>query len=126
MASLTIGTGELIFSTRGGTLLLAVMTPVNLFAGVLSLALTCMLMLWMGRPSLPQKLRPSWLLTGLNALSGLRFLALVIKGRWGHENRVVAVGGLAALFVASLLVAVVQETKIASHSSSLSSGELTS
>ena len=88
-------------------LLLAAMTPVNLFTGVLSCGLICMLTLWMDRRWLPPALRPPVYLIGLNFVAGLLFLALGIKGFWDNENRVIAVGGMVGLFVASLLIAVV-------------------
>ena len=88
-------------------LLLAVMTPVNLFTGVLSCGLICMLTVWMDRRWLPVALRPPFYLTGLNFLAGLLFLVLGIKGYWDNENRVIAVGGLAGLFAVSILIATV-------------------
>jgi Mn2+/Fe2+ NRAMP family transporter len=88
-------------------LLLAVMTPVNLFTGVLSCGLICLVTIWMDRRWLPAALRPPIYLSGLNLLAGLLFLMLGIKGYWDNENRVIAVGGLAGLLAMSILIAAI-------------------
>lgn len=102
-------------------LLLAVMTPVNLFTGVLSCGLICMVTLWMDRRWLPAALRPPIYLSGLNFLAGLLFLMLGIKGYWDNENRVIAVGGLAGLFAMSILIAAILAPKMALPRDSTSS-----
>lgn len=67
-------------------LLLALITPANLFTGVLSCGLICCLNLWMDRRWLPASLRmPVWLLL-LNLVAGLLFLALGLKGYWEAHN----------------------------------------
>ena len=86
-------------------LLLAVMTPVNLFTGVLSCGLICVITAWMDRRWLPAELRPPVYLTGFNLLGGVVFLALGIKGYWDNENRVIAVGSLFGLFAVAILIA---------------------
>lgn len=86
-------------------LLLAVMTPVNLFTGILSCGLICMVTVWMDRRWLPSDLRPPIYLSGLNFLAGLLFLVLGIKGYWDNENRIIAVGSIAGLFAVSMLLA---------------------
>lgn len=88
-------------------LLLAVMTPVNLFTGILSCGLICVVTLWMDRRWLPADLRPPVYLSGLNFLAGLLFLVVGIKGLWDNENRVVAVGSLFSLFLLSILIAII-------------------
>jgi hypothetical protein len=88
-------------------LLLAVMTPVNLFSGVLSCGLICMLTFWMDRRWLPATLQPPALLVGLNLIAGVLFLALGIKGYWDNENRVLVVGSMLAMFVLAMLIAAV-------------------
>jgi hypothetical protein len=84
-------------------LLLAILTPVNLFTGVLSCGLVCVLVIWMDRRWLPPALRPPWWLVGLNVVSAIIFLALGLKGYWDNENRAVVVGGMAAILAIALL-----------------------
>ncbi len=67
-------------------LLLALVTPANLFTGVLSCGLICCLNLWMDRRYLPIGLRmPLWLVL-LNLIAGLLFLALGLKGYWDAHD----------------------------------------
>jgi len=101
--------------------LLAVMTPVNLFTGVLSCGLICLATLWMDRRWLPPALRPPILLSGLNLLAGLLFLVIGIKGYWDNEYRLIAVGSMVGLFVLSMLIAAFVMPKIPLHQNSTSS-----
>lgn len=67
-------------------LLLALVTPANLFTGVLSCGLICCLNVWMDRRYLPTGLRmPFWLFV-LNLLAGSVFLFLGCKGYWDAHN----------------------------------------
>lgn len=66
-------------------LLLALLTPVNLFTGVLSCGLFCFLLLWMERRFLPRALRMHWGLAVLNGISGLIFIALASLGFWNNH-----------------------------------------
>ena len=66
-------------------LLLALLTPVNLFTGVLSCGLFCFLLLWMERRFLPRALRMHWGLAVLNGCSGLIFIALAFLGFWNNH-----------------------------------------
>jgi len=87
--------------------LLAIMTPANLFTGVLCCALLCFLNPWMDFRFLPKKLRmPSWLV-GLNLISAVIFLILGVKGYWDSESRWLALGGQAAFLVLALIAATV-------------------
>ena len=106
-------------------LLLAVMTPVNLFTGILSCGLICMVTIWMDRRWLPAALRPPIYLTGLNFLAGLLFLMLGIKGYWDNENRLIALGSIAGLFALSMLIATIlgPKLKLPRTSTSSKSGE---
>jgi len=80
-------------------LLLAILTPANLFTGVLGCGLFCLLNLWMDRRFLPQGLRlPRWLWC-LNLLSGFVFLGLGLKGYWDHSSRWYAIASLCVLLV---------------------------
>ena len=84
-------------------LLLAILTPANLFTGVLLCGLLCLLNLWMDRRYLPKALRlPGWLWL-FNLVSGFVFLGLGIKGYWDHESRPYAIGSLCAMLVVSAI-----------------------
>ena len=84
--------------------------PANLFTGVLSCGLICLLNPWMDR-ALPGQLRPGWILYGLNGIAGLTFLVLGIKGYWdfGGAN---ALGILAGTVAMGFLVAIALRTII--------------
>lgn len=86
-------------------LLLAILTPVNLFTGVLSCGLLCLLIPWMDRRWLPPGLQPSWGLRVLHAVAAVSFIALGIKGYWDNENRAVAAYGMLGIVAVALLVA---------------------
>ena len=78
-------------------LLLAILTPANLFTGVLACGLFCLMNLWMDRRFLPAALRlPRWLWL-LNLLSGAVFLGLGLKGYWDHKSRWYALGSLCVM-----------------------------
>ncbi len=89
---------QYFYTTSGGAdkprALLAVMTPANLFTGVLLCGLLCLLNPWMDHRFLPRALRmPRWLWL-LNLFAAAVFLALGIKGYWDHDSRWLALGGL--------------------------------
>lgn len=108
--------------------LLAIMTPVNLFTGVLSCGLICVLTVWMDFRWLPEKLRPPLYLTAFNLLAGIIFLALGCKGYWDNEDRILAVGGLVLLGFAAVLIALCLGPMLNPRqpSSSVASGEIVS
>lgn len=85
--------------------LLKIMTPVNLFTGVLSCGLICMLSLWMDRRWLPPALRPPLAMVLLNLAAGLTFLGLGIKGIWDNEDRLLVVSVLGGLLLLSWPIA---------------------
>jgi len=90
-----------VYQSTGDTgkprLLLAILTPANLFTGVLLCGLLCLLNLWMDRRYLPKALRlPGWLWL-FNLISGFVFLGLGIKGYWEHESRPYAIGSLCVM-----------------------------
>jgi Mn2+/Fe2+ NRAMP family transporter len=93
-------------------LLLAILTPVNLFTGVLSCGLVCLLVIWMDRRWLPPGLQPPKWLVGLNLISAPAFLGLGLKGFWDNENRWVVIGAMAGIFALALLVAVAMGPKL--------------
>ena len=66
--------------------------PANLFTGVLSCGLICLLNPWMS-VKLPRQLRPGLILDGLNVVAGCVFLSLGLKGYWDFA------GGLALLIL---------------------------
>lgn len=91
------------YQFTGGTdkppLLLAILTPANLFTGVLGCGLFCLLNLWMDREFLPKALRlPRWLWL-LNLVAGLVFLALGLKGYWDDQSRWYAIGSLGGMLL---------------------------
>ena len=86
-------------------LLLAILTPANLFTGVLGCGLFCLLNLWMDRRFLPQTLRlPAWLWM-LNALAAVIFVSLGLKGYWDDPSRWYAVAALCGLLLLGVAIA---------------------
>ncbi len=80
-------------------LLLAILTPANLFTGVLGCGLFCLLNLWMDRRFLPRPLRlPTWLWL-LNLIAALVFIFVGIKGYWDDASRWYAIGTLVGLLL---------------------------
>lgn len=83
--------------------LLAILTPANLFTGVLFCGLICALNPWMDRRFLPRPLRmPLWLLV-LNLASAAIFLLLGAKGYWDDQTRWLALGGLAGVLAIGIV-----------------------
>jgi Mn2+/Fe2+ NRAMP family transporter len=66
--------------------LIAILTPANLFTGVLGCGLICLLNAWMDCRFLPRGLRPSKTATVLSAAAGLIFLTLGLRGCWDHSG----------------------------------------
>ncbi len=66
--------------------LVAILTPANLFTGVLACGLICVLNHWMDRRFLPPPLRMNGLLQALNLAAGALFLLMGIKGYWDHSR----------------------------------------
>jgi len=77
--------------------LIAMLTPANLFTGVLACGLICLLTGWSELKFLPRGLRTNRFLIALNVFAGLIFLALGIKGYWDHS------GGKALVVLAGTL-----------------------
>ena len=66
--------------------LIALLTPANLFTGVLGCGFICVLNLWIDRAFLPVGLRmPRWLAL-LNAAAGVGFLFVGLKAYWDHSR----------------------------------------
>jgi Mn2+/Fe2+ NRAMP family transporter len=98
-----------VYHSTGATdkprLLLAILTPANLFTGVLGCGLFCLMNLWMDRKFLPKALRlPGWLWL-LNLISGLVFLALGLKGYWDDQSRWYSIGILCAMLSVAAICA---------------------
>jgi hypothetical protein len=62
--------------------LIEIITPANLFTGVLACGFVCLLNPWLDRRFLPQPLRMSRTLGASNVVAGLGFVALGIRGYW--------------------------------------------
>lgn len=103
--------------------LLAILTPVNLFTGVLSCGLICLLTLWMDRRWLPAALQPPLWLTSLNVISGGVFLALGLKGYWDNENRLLAVGSMFGFLIVAMCIAALTSKRTTTETIPLAPGE---
>jgi hypothetical protein len=111
------------YTTRGGgdkpRMLLAVLTPANLFTGVLSTGLVCFLVVWIDRRFLPKALRMPGPLTALNVIAGVILLLLGLKGYWDNHNperhwsasRWFAIGAMLGVLAVSLLLAAALQKK---------------
>src|SRR6185436_7868416 len=64
--------------------LIALLTPANLFTGVLACGLICLLTVWTDWKFLPPGLRTGSHLTILNAAAGGVFIGLGVKGYWDY------------------------------------------
>ena len=66
--------------------LIALLTPANLFTGVLGCGIICALSGWADGRFLPRELRMVWPLRMLNLLAFVVFLGLGLKGYWDHSG----------------------------------------
>jgi hypothetical protein len=66
--------------------LIAILTPANLFTGVMACGLICWLSAWTDSRFLPKGLQIGNTLRVLNLSAGAIFLALGIKGYWDHSG----------------------------------------
>lgn len=91
--------------------LLTVLTPANLFTGVLGCGLLCLVNIWMDRRFHPPSRQMGRTLTALNGIAAVIFLAIGAKGYWDYAGwnaltlfaGTVAVGFLTASKVARFL-----------------------
>ena len=97
---------------RKPRVLLAMLTPVNLFTGVLACGLICFLVIWMDRRWLPAELQPPKWLTALNLISAFVFMALGLKGYWDNENRLIVIASMTGIMALSVVVAVAAGSKL--------------
>jgi glycerol uptake facilitator-like aquaporin len=86
-------------------LMLAILTPVNLFTGVLSCGLICIMVIWMDRRELPADLQPPKWMIAINVVSAAVFIGLGLKGYWDNEHRVIVVCSMAGIFVVAMAIA---------------------
>jgi hypothetical protein len=85
--------------------LIAILTPANLFTGVLACGFICVLAAWTDWNHLPRGLRMGTLPTALNLIAGCVFLLLGFKGYWDHSgwtSWLMLGGTLAAGWIAAL------------------------
>ncbi len=106
-----------LFTYHGGEgkprILLAILTPANLFTNVFSAGLVCAIILWMDRRFLPPGLRMPKLMTLIITIAGVVFFCLGIKAYWDNHspeefwliNRWFTIGSMVVLLVASLIAA---------------------
>lgn len=95
-------------------LLLAILTPVNLFTGVLSCGLICIMVIWMDRRELPATLQPPKWMVAMNVVSAIVFLALGLKGYWDNEHRTIVICGMVGIFLTAMVVAGIAGRKLGS------------
>ncbi|MBM3878962.1 MAG: hypothetical protein FJ387_04485 [Verrucomicrobia bacterium] len=84
--------------------LVVLLTPANLFTGVLACGLIAGLSWWADARFLPPALRMRWPLAALSGAGGVVFLALGIKGYWDHGG-LVALGLLAGTIALGVMTA---------------------
>ncbi|MCI0744459.1 MAG: Nramp family divalent metal transporter, partial [Verrucomicrobia subdivision 3 bacterium] len=66
--------------------LIALLTPANLFTGVLACGIICALSWWADRRYLPRSLWLRWPLRLLNGVAAIVFLVLGLKAYWDHSG----------------------------------------
>jgi hypothetical protein len=90
IGGLAILVGSLLYHLRAGADkppgLIAILTPANLFTGVLGCGLICLLNAWTDCRFLPPTLRPSRIALLFSVFAGLVFLALGLRGCWDHSG----------------------------------------
>ena len=98
--------------------LLAILTPANLFTGVLGCGLFCLLNLWIDRRFLPKGLRmPIWL-KAINGLAAATFVALGVKGYYDAPGGAYAAAALGGALLIGLAAAARYESRSQSTRSS--------
>ena len=111
VVSLAVLAWLIVRQTSGGEtpkiVLDKLLTPVNLFTGVLHCGIVCLVMIWIDRRFLPRSLQPPRALIALNIFSGFLFVALGLKGYWDHSLRWGAILGILGLAVLAVLLAAV-------------------
>jgi hypothetical protein len=90
--------------------LIPMLTPANLFTGVLACGFICALSLWTDRRCLPRTLQMAWPLRVLLAVAAIAFVALGIKGYWDHSGWMALGIFVATLAVGWIVAAVIRRT----------------
>ena len=88
-----------VVSARNPPGLITILTPANLFTGVLGCGIICLLNAWMDQRFLPANWRMPWPMRGLSLVAGMLFLGLGLKGYWDFG------GWMAFLILGSTLAA---------------------
>jgi len=87
--------------------LIAILTPANLFTGVLACGIICCLTCWADRRHLKQSLKTPLLLILLNAIAAILFFALGLKAYWDHSGWaafLILAGTIAAAWLLASLI----------------------
>jgi Mn2+/Fe2+ NRAMP family transporter len=87
--------------------LIVILTPANLFTGVLACGCVCLLSVWTDLKFLKPELRMPLILTGLNVFGGLVFVLLGLKGYWDYSaaySGIIFAGTLLAGLGAAILL----------------------
>jgi len=100
-------------------ILINLMTPANLFTGVLSCGLLCFILPWMDWRFLPKPLRLSKPLLLLNCVAGVIFLYLGLRGYWDSEveggeffqKRWFTIGGIVTVMAVSMVIAAIRASR---------------
>jgi hypothetical protein len=79
LATVAFGNG------RSPPALVAILTPANLFTGVLACGCICVLSIWADRKHLQERDRMPRALVALNAVGGVFFMALGFKSYWDYD-----------------------------------------
>lgn len=82
--------GTLIYHMQSGSDkapgLIAILTPANLFTGVLGCGFICLLNFWMDRQFLPKSWRPSLASSASGMAAGILFLGIGLVACWDHSR----------------------------------------
>jgi hypothetical protein len=89
--------------------LIAILTPANLFTGVLGCGIVCLLNVWMDRRFLPRALQMNLPLFLINIVGGTVLVALGLKAYGDDRSRVVAFAILSATLASGLAGAYLSE-----------------
>ncbi len=103
LGGLAILAWSLLIATFGGAQnppgLVALLTPANLFTGVLACGIVCASNLWVEHRFMPRDFRADWPLRSLTAIAAVAFLLLGFKAYWDHSRWVsfLILGGTLAI-----------------------------
>lgn len=90
LGGVAILVGSLLIARFGGAQnppgLVAILTPANLFTGVLACGFVCASNLWVEHRFMPADFRAGWLFRCLTAIASVAFLLLGFKAYWDHSR----------------------------------------